>query len=281
MLNIGAHLSISKGFSKAAEIAVNMGANTFQYFSRNPRGGSVKQLDPIDIEKFANIIEENKFASILCHAPYTYNLCSANESTREFAKKAFREDLLRLETLPVYLYNFHPGSHVGLGIDKGIELIISMLNDIIFPEMTTFILLETMSGKGSEIGSKFEEIKEIIDGVKHNENIGVCMDTCHLFSAGYDIVNDLDGVLDEFDCTIGLERLKAIHLNDSMMPFGCHKDRHAEIGKGEIGIDAIFNIITHEKLKGMPFFLETPLEDDGHKDEIKKLKDLVYRRKND
>lgn len=275
MINIGAHLSISKGFTKTAETALSIGSNTFQYFPRNPRGGSVKALDMEDVISFRDLIEKNNFAPILCHAPYTYNLCSATEDTRKFARMAFREDLERLELLPVNLYNFHPGSHVGLGVDKGIEYIVEILNDIVTEEITTFVLLETMSGKGSEIGSKFEELKRIIDGVKYSDKIGVCMDTCHVFSAGYDIVNNLDGVLDEFDKIVGLDRLKAIHLNDSMMPFGANKDRHAEIGKGEIGLDALVRFMTHPKLKHLPFFLETPLEDDGHKDEIKMIKELV------
>ncbi len=279
MLNIGAHLSISKGFSKAAQIAVDIDSNTFQYFSRNPRGGSVKALDDKDVERFKEIVDTHKFAPILCHAPYTYNLCSASEDTREFAKRSMREDLERLELLPVKLYNFHPGSHVGQGVEKGIEQIIEILNEVVTGELTSFVLLEGMSGKGSEVGSKFEELRDIIDGVKHKERMGVCLDTCHLYSAGYDIVNNLESVLEEFDKIVGLDRLKAIHLNDSMVPFESKKDRHAEIGKGEIGLDAIIRIVNHPKLKDLPFFLETPLEEDGHKLEIKMIKELFEANK--
>ncbi|QSX06415.1 deoxyribonuclease IV [Sedimentibacter sp. zth1] len=281
MLNIGTHLSISKGFSKTAEMAIKIGANTFQYFSRNPRGGSVKDLDLNDINKFKQIVDENNFAPILCHAPYTYNLCSATEDTRDFARKSLREDLERLELLPIHLYNFHPGSHVGLGVDKGIEYIVEILNEVIRSDMSSIILLETMAGKGTEIGSNFEEIKRIIDGVTCKDKIGVCMDTCHVFSAGYDIVNDLDGVIDKFDKVIGLDKLKAIHLNDSMMPFGKNKDRHAEIGSGEIGMEAILNIVSHKRLEKLPFFLETPLDEKGHKEEIIKIRELIKGRKND
>ncbi len=275
MIKIGAHLSITKGFYKTAQTALSIDSNTFQYFPRNPRGGGIKALDLEDVKKFKEFIEENNFAPILCHAPYTYNLCSATEDTRNFARMALRQDLERLELLPVHLYNFHPGSHVGLGIEKGIENIVEILNEVVTEEITSTILLETMSGKGSEVGSKFEELKSIIDGVKFGEKIGVCMDTCHIFSAGYDIVNDLDGVIDEFDKIVGLDRLKAIHLNDSMMPFGKNKDRHAEIGKGEIGLETLIRFITHPKLKDLPFFLETPLEDDEHREEIKMIKGLI------
>lgn len=278
MINIGAHLSITKGFASAANTALAIGGNTFQYFPRNPRGGSVKALDMNDILKFKEIIDENNFAPILCHAPYTYNLCSASEDTRSFARTALREDLERLELIPVHLYNFHPGSHVGQGVEKGIEQIAEILNEVVTEELTSFVLLETMAGKGTEIGSKFEELRSIIDKVKYNEKIGVCMDTCHVFSAGYDIVNDLDGVLDEFDRIVGLDRLKAIHLNDSMKPYADKKDRHAELGKGEIGMDALLSFITHPKLKDLPFFLETPLEDEGHKEEIKMLKEILESR---
>lgn len=275
MINIGAHLSITKGFYKTAQTALSIDSNTFQYFSRNPRGGAIKELNLEDVAKFKEFIEENNFAPILCHAPYTYNLCSASEDTRDFARTALRQDLERLELLPVHLYNFHPGSHVGLGIEKGIEYIVEILNEVVTEEISSTLLLETMSGKGTEVGSKFEELKSIIDGVKYSEKIGVCMDTCHIFSAGYDIVNNLDAVIDEFDRIVGLDKLKAIHLNDSMMPFGKNKDRHAEIGKGEIGLETLIKVITHPKLKDLPFFLETPLEDEGHMEEIKMIKNLI------
>lgn len=275
MINIGAHLSISKGYASACKKANSIGANTFQYFPRNPRGGKAKSLDTKDVENFVDLVKEYSFAPILCHAPYTYNLCSAKEEVRYFAKNAMREDLQKLELLPVHLYNFHPGSHVGQGVDIGINKIVEILNDIVTDDITSYVLLETMAGKGTEIGRSFDEISNIINRVEFKEKLGVCLDTCHVFCAGYDIVNDLDGVLNEFDKIIGLDKLKAIHLNDSMMPFGSNKDRHAEIGKGLIGKDALINILTHPLLKDIPFFLETPLDDDGHKEEIKYIKDLI------
>lgn len=275
MIVIGPHISIAKGFSKAAQTAVDIGANTFQFFSRNPRGGNAKDFDERDINKFQQIRKENKFGPLLAHAPYTMNLASAKEDVYEFGKMVIKEDIKRMDTLGIEYMCFHPGSHVGSGIEPGIEKISTALNEAITGEEKITILLETMSGKGTEIGFNFEQIKAIIDKVEHNEKLGVCLDTCHIFSAGYDIVNDLDSVLNEFDNIIGLDRLKAVHLNDSMMPFGAKKDRHECIGEGEIGLNSIINFITHPKLKHLPFFLETPLEDEGHKREIKMIKDII------
>lgn len=278
MINIGAHLSISRGFTAAAETAISIDSNTFQYFPRNPRGGAIKQLDEKDVKSFFKMVETHNILNILAHAPYTYNLSSNKEDVRRFAKEAFREDLERLEKLPVNLYNFHPGSHTGNGIDLGIDYIVAILNDIITDDITSTILLETMSGKGSEIGSTFEELARIIDGVRQKDKLGVCMDSCHLFSAGYDIVNNLDSVLDQFDQIIGLERLRGIHLNDSMKPFNDKKDRHAGIGEGLIGLEPLINLITHPKLKKLPFYLETPFEVEGHAKEIKLIKEIILER---
>ena len=273
-MNIGCHLSVSKGFENMGKEALDINANTFQFFTRNPRGGKAKKLDPKDIESFLELSKENNFAQILAHAPYTLNACAADESKREFAVNTFIDDLKRMEYLPNNLYNFHPGSHVKQGVEVGIGYISDMLNQAITKEQTTTVLLETMAGKGTEVGRSFEELKQIIDRVELNEKIGVCLDTCHVFDAGYDIVNDLDGVLTEFDNIIGLDRLKAIHLNDSLNPCGSHKDRHAKIGEGQIGLEAITRIINHEKLKDLPFLLETPNELDGYAREIKLLKSL-------
>lgn len=272
MLNIGSHLSISKGYLYAAKDAVNIGANTFQYFTRNPRGGKAKELNLKELEELGLYMEENNFAPILAHGAYTMNLCSKNEDTRKFAKDILKDDLERLAVIPNSLYVFHPGSHVGLGVDKGIDYIVEALNENVVKDNKVEILLETMSGKGTEIGRSFEEIKRIIDGVLYNEKIGVCLDTCHVYSAGYDIVNDLDLVIEEFDKIIGIDRLKAIHLNDSMMEISSNKDRHAKIGEGTIGIEAIINVINHPKLRDLPFYLETPNELDGHKEEIALLR---------
>lgn len=275
-MNIGSHLSISKGYTNIGKTALKMNANTFQFFTRNPRGAKAKEIDFNDVEGLKNIMEKHNFAPILAHAPYTLNLCSKNEKTREFAKKIFKDDLKRLEHLPCHLYNFHPGSHTGQGLQKGIEQIVETLNNVITQDEKTIVLLETMAGQGTEIGKTFEELKAIIDRVNYQENLGVCLDTCHIFSAGYDIVNDLDGVLEHFDKTIGLNKLKAIHLNDSMAPFKSGKDRHAGIGKGEIGLDALLRVITHPKLKKLPFFLETPYEVEGHTMEIRMLKSAIH-----
>ena len=273
MFTIGAHVSIAKGFKKAAQISVDIGANTFQFFSRNPRGGNAKEFNEKDMAAFQKIREENKFGKLLAHAPYTMNLAAANEDTYEFAKMVIREDVKRMDSIGVEYICFHPGSHVGGGVEEGTRKIIEGLNQAITGDENITVLLETMSGKGTEIGRSFEEIRAIIDGVEHNERMGVCMDTCHIFSAGYDIVNDLDGVLDEFDRVIGLDRLKTIHLNDSMMPFGKNKDRHAGIGEGEIGMKALLEVINHPKLRDIPFFLETPYDDEGHGREIAMLKE--------
>ncbi|WP_346934786.1 deoxyribonuclease IV [Clostridium sp.] len=274
MLNIGCHLSTTKGFKNMGREAVKIGGNTFQFFTRNPRGGKAKDIDEKDVEGLLEIMKENNFSKILAHAPYTLNACSADEITREFAVETMADDLARMEYLPNNLYNFHPGSHVKQGVDVGISYIVDMLNTVLKPEQTTKVLLETMAGKGSEIGRRFEEIAEIISRVELKEHMGVCLDTCHVYDAGYDIVNDLDGVLEEFDRIIGLERLHAIHLNDSKNPFKSHKDRHEKIGEGSLGIQAITRIINHPKLRNIPFFLETPNDIDGYAKEIEILRSL-------
>lgn len=273
MFKIGAHLSASKGYTHMYDEALSIGGNTFQFFTRNPRGGKAKDLDMADIALF-NEKSKKDFGPILAHAPYTLNACSADEKIREFAHITMEDDLKRLEYTPFAMYNFHPGSHVGQGIEVGIEQICALLNDILFENMTTTVLLETMAGKGSEVGSRFEELKAIIDKTHLNNKLGVCLDTCHVYDAGYDIVNNLDGVLEEFDRIIGIDRLKAIHLNDSKNPFSSHKDRHEKIGEGSLGIDAIERIINHPQLKQLPFYLETPNEIDGYAKEIALLKSL-------
>ncbi len=272
MLHIGCHLSSAKGFLHMGKEALSINADTFQFFSRNPRGSKAKPFDKNDAAALQALIKEHHFAALLIHAPYTLNACSADEGLREFAKNTMAQDLENLENLPGHLYNFHPGSHTGQGIDTGIRFIADMLNALLSKEMKTTVLLETMSGKGSEVGSRFEELRRIIDLTVINEKLGVCLDTCHVFSAGYDIVNDLDGVLEEFDRIIGIERLKAIHLNDSLTPFGAKKDRHEKIGKGQIGWDAIVRIINHPRLRDLPFYLETPNEIDGYAEEIRRLR---------
>lgn len=274
MLNIGCHLSISKGYEAMGKDALSIGANTFQFFTRNPRGGSAKEIDPKDAEALARLMEENNFAPILAHAPYTLNLCSAEPKTRKFGREMMADDLRRMEQLPCKLYNFHPGSHTSQSVDVAIGQIIEALNMLITPEQTTIVLLETMAGKGSEVGRTFEELKLILDGVILQDKMGVCLDTCHLYDAGYDIVNDLEGVISHFDAVIGLERLYAIHLNDSMNPKGSGKDRHATIGEGTIGLETMKRVINHPKLSHLPFYLETPNELDGHAKEIKILKEL-------
>lgn len=274
MLTIGAHLSASKGYTAMLKQAVEIGANTFQFFTRNPRGGSAKAIDEKDVETFLQLMKEKDFPVILAHAPYTLNCCSAKPETREFALNTFADDLKRMEYTPNQLYNFHPGSHVGQGEDAGIELICETLNAVLFENMTTTVLLETMAGKGSEIGKTFEELKAIIERVELSDKLGVCLDTCHVSDGGYDIVNELDRVLVEFDRTVGLERLKAIHLNDSKNPLGAHKDRHEKIGEGYIGTAAFERIINHSALKDLPFYLETPNELDGYAKEIALLKSL-------
>ena len=271
---IGCHLSVSKGFLPMGKDALKIGANTMQFFTRNPRGGKAKDIDENDINSFLSFCSDNGITSFLAHAPYTLNPCSANEDTRRFAAETMADDLKRLEMLGGCLYNFHPGSHTGQGVDTGIEQISATLNEVIAPEQSTVVLLETMAGKGSEIGRSFEEIRAIIDRVELKEKIGVCLDTCHVHDAGYDIVDKLDSVIDEFDKTVGLEYLRAIHINDSMNPCGAHKDRHAKIGEGYIGTAAFERIINHPALKALPFYLETPNELPGYAEEIALLKSL-------
>lgn len=271
---IGCHLSTSKGFLNMGKEIISLGGNTFQFFTRNPRGSAAKLLDLDDIEAFKTFAKENGIEVILAHAPYTLNACSADESTRNFAKETFADDLRRMEYIPGNLYNFHPGSHVKQGVDTGIDYIVDMLNEVIKPDQTTTVLLETMAGKGSEIGRSFTEIRRIIDGVSLNSHLGVCLDTCHVYDAGYDIVSNLDLVLDEFDKVIGIDRLKAIHINDSKNPFESHKDRHEKIGEGYIGTDAFERIINHPKLRNLPFYLETPNELSGYAKEIELLKSI-------
>lgn len=275
MLKIGCHLSSSKGFLHMGKEAASIGGNTFQFFTRNPRGSKAKAIDPKDAEALCTFMQEHNFNVILAHAPYTLNACSDKEETREFAWMTMKDDLERMEYTPGNLYNFHPGSHVGQGAEKGIEYISQMLNDILKPDQTTTVLLETMAGKGTEVGRTFEELRAIIDRVELQEHMGVCLDTCHVYDAGYDIVNHLDEVLEEFDQVIGLERLKAIHLNDSKNPFSSHKDRHEKLGEGSLGLEAIERIINHPKLKHLPFFLETPNELPGYAKEIELLKKMV------
>ncbi len=269
---IGCHLSVSKGFEAMGREALSIGANTFQFFTRNPRGGKARDIDEDDTARLLSLMDKNGFGKILAHAPYTLNPCSKDERTREFAFEAMSDDLRRMEYLPGNMYNFHPGSHVGQGVEKGVQLIAELLNKVLHKEMTTTVLLETMAGKGTEIGSNFKELRDITDRVQLSDKIGVCLDTCHVFDAGYDIVNNLDGVLDEFDKILGIDRLKAIHLNDSMNYLGCHKDRHQKIGEGGIGAKAFERIINHPKLRNLPFFLETPNDAAGYKREIEMLK---------
>ena len=272
-MHIGCHISIAKGFHKAGRDTVEIGGNTFQFFTRNPRGGSAKALDDLDIEKLKQVMEKHDFGPLLAHAPYTMNMASSRAEVREFAKQAFKEDLQRLEKLPCNLYNFHPGSHTKDGLEVGIKRITEILNEVLTGQESTFILLEGMSGKGTEIGSRFEELRDIIDGVRHNDQMGVCLDTCHLYSAGYDIVGDLDCVIEKFDEIIGLDRLKAIHLNDSKTPFASNKDRHEKVGHGTIGQEALLRLVNHPRLMHLPFLLETPNETSGYAAEIKIIKD--------
>lgn len=274
MLNIGCHLSASKGYLNMGKEALSINANTFQFFTRNPRGSKAKELDLKDIEEYKKLAKENNFATILAHAPYILNPCSSNEQNRVLAFELMQDDLKRLEHIPNQMYNFHPGSHTGQGIEVGIEQISEMLNKLLTAEQTTTVLLETMAGKGSEVGSRFEELKAIMDKVKLKEKMGVCLDTCHVNDAGYDVVNNLDGVLEEFDKIIGIRYLKAIHLNDSKNPLSSHKDRHECIGEGHIGIEAFERIINHPQLRNLPFYLETPNELEGYKKEIEILRKL-------
>lgn len=273
MLRIGCHLSSSKGFFAMGEEAVKINANTFQFFTRNPRGGKAKELDLEDIQAYITFAKQHDIDHILAHAPYTLNACAKDEGLRGFARETMADDLMRLSYLPGAMYNFHPGSHVGQGVEQGVAYIADLLNAIIKPEQKTTILLETMAGKGSEVGRSFEELRSILDAVKLTEKMGVCLDTCHVYDAGYDIVDHLDDVLSEFDRIIGLDRLKAIHLNDSKNPFASHKDRHERIGEGSIGLAAMVRIINHPALKNLPFFLETPNELPGYGAEIALLRE--------
>ena len=273
MLYIGNHTSSSKGYAAMGRQMVKNGGNTFAFFTRNPRGGNAKAIDPEDVSRFLEIAQEHKFGKIVAHAPYTLNACAAKEDLRDFARETFADDLKRMEYTPGNYYNFHPGSHVGQGIEVGIQKIAEVLNAVLTKEQTTTVLLETMSGKGSEVGSHFEELREIMDLVEKREKLGICLDTCHIWDGGYDIVNDLDGVLAEFDRVIGMEHLKAIHLNDSLNGLGSHKDRHARIGEGQIGLDALVRVIRHPSLDGKPFILETPNDDEGWKGEIALLRE--------
>ena len=272
MLTIGCHLSVAKGFLAMAKDAVSIDANTFQFFTRNPRGGKAKAIDPADMAAFHEFAATHGITRILAHAPYTLNPCSATEATREFARLTMADDLRRMEFTPGQLYNFHPGSHTGQGAEKGIELIAELLNELLAPEQTTTVLLETMAGKGTEVGRTFDELAAIIRQVKLKDKIGVCLDTCHVWDGGYDIAGDLDGVLADFDSKIGLVRLKAIHLNDSLNECAAHKDRHARIGEGKIGLEALVRVINHPRLKQLPFFLETPNDLDGYAREIALLR---------
>lgn len=274
MLNIGCHLSSAKGYLHMGKEALAIGANTFQFFTRNPRGSKAKAIDPADIEAMLQLLEEHAFAPLLAHAPYTLNPCSADPKVREFASMVMKEDLQLLELLPGTRYNFHPGSHVQQGAEQGIEMIAEILNEILQPQQQTTVLLETMSGKGSEVGRNFTELRAIIDKVELQEKLGVCLDTCHVFDGGYDIVGELDKVLAEFDNIIGLERLLAIHINDSLNGLGSHKDRHAKIGQGNIGLEALSAVTNHPRLKDLPFYLETPNELPGYKAEIELLRSL-------
>ena len=272
MLHIGCHLSASGGYMHMGKEALSIGADTFQFFTRNPRGGKAKDINIEDVTSFLTLAYGNNFVPIMAHAPYTLNPCAADARVKEFALEVMADDLLRMEYTPNSYYNFHPGSHVGQGIEAGIELIADVLNKILRPEHTTLVLLETMSGKGSEVGGTFEQLRQIIDRVELKEKMGVCLDTCHVHDAGYDIVNDLDGVLGKFDRVLGLDRLRAIHLNDSKNIFGSRKDRHEKIGQGELGLSTIVNVINHPLLRHLPFFLETPNELDGYAEEIKLLR---------
>ena len=275
MLHIGCHLSSTKGFAAMGRTALELGADTFQFFTRNPRGSRAKALDTADAAALSTLLAEKGFAPIVAHAPYILNLCSDKEENRRFAAETMADDLRRLEHIPGQLYNFHPGSHVGQGTERGVELIAQGLNTILRPDQSTTVLLETMAGKGSEVGGRFEELRSILDRVELGEKMGVCLDTCHVHDGGYDIVNDLDGVLTEFDRVIGLERLKAIHLNDSKNPRGAAKDRHECLGRGHIGLEALERIVNHPALRDLPFCLETPNELPGYRAEIELMRSLA------
>lgn len=272
MIFIGNHLSSSDGYLAMGKTASKLGANTFAFFTRNPRGGTAKEIDPADAQALNDYLKEHSFGKLVAHAPYTMNLCSDKPDIRVFAKNMLIDDLKRMEATPNQYYNFHPGSHVGQGVEETIPVIAGALNDAMFAGMTTTVLLETMAGKGTEVGHNFEEIKQIIDLVKDKEHIGVCLDTCHVWDGGYDIVSDFDKVLNEFDAVIGLDKLKAIHINDSMNPLGAHKDRHEKIGLGHIGDEAFKKIVQNPRVQNLPFILETPNDDDGYAAEIEKIK---------
>lgn len=275
MFYIGCHLSASDGFLAMGRTALSIGANTFQFFTRNPRGSKAKAIDPADVAAFLALAAENEFGTLVAHAPYTINPCSKDEHTREFARMTLADDLKRMEHLPGNVYNFHPGSHTGQGMETGIAQIAETLNAILTPGLRTTVLLETMSGKGSEVGGRFEELREILDRCERPERLGVCLDTCHVHDAGYDLVNDLDGVLTEFDRVIGLSRLRALHINDSKNPCGAHKDRHEVIGGGYIGLEALRRVVWHPALAGLPMVLETPNELSGYAAEIRLLRENV------
>ncbi len=277
MLYIGNHTTSSKGYTAMAKQMIANGGNTFAFFTRNPRGGRAKAINEKDIQQFLALAKEHHFGKIVAHAPYTMNACAAREELRDFARETFRDDLRRMEYTPGNYYNFHPGSHVGQGAETGIRKIAEILNDVLTDDQSTTVLLETMSGKGSEMGRNFQEIRSILDLVDKKEKMGVCLDTCHVWDGGYDIVHDLDGVLDEFDQIIGLSKLKAVHLNDSLNDLGSHKDRHARIGEGKIGLEALINVIRHPALKGIPFILETPNDDEGWTKEIFLLRDAYEK----
>ena len=272
MLYIGNHTSSAKGYAAMARQTIANGGNTFAFFTRNPRGGKAKEINLEDVAKYQMLAGEHHFGKIVAHAPYTLNACAAKENLRDFARETMKDDLRRMEFTPGNYYNFHPGSHVGQGAEVGIQKIAGILNDVLTREQTTTVLLETMAGKGTEVGRSFQELRQIIDRVEYKEKLGICLDTCHVWDGGYDIVNDLDGVLKEFDQVIGLERLKAIHLNDSMNGLGSHKDRHARIGEGEIGLEALLRVINHPAVRGIPFILETPNDDEGWAREIALLR---------
>lgn len=275
MLTIGCHLSSSKGYFAMGKEAVKIDANTFQFFTRNPRGTKAKAMNPEDVNRYLDFAREHGIKQILAHAPYTLNACSADEGLRTLARDTMKDDLERMEYTPGNCYNFHPGSHVGQGAEDGIRYISDMLNQVLTPELHTTVLLETMSGKGSEVGREFEELREILDRVEQKDHMGICLDTCHVWDAGYDIAGDLDGVLNRFDRIIGLDKLKAIHLNDSQSPLGAHKDRHAKIGEGYIGFDALKRITVHPALRDLPFYLETPNDLSGYAKEIAMMREIV------
>ena len=275
MYYIGNHLPVSKGYAVMGEMALKLGGNTFAFFTRNPRGGKAKEIDEDDVNELLNITEENGFGKLVAHAPYTMNLCAGKEDVRKFSKEVISDDIKRMEDTPGNYYNFHPGSHVGQGAERGIEIIADVLNEVLSPGQSTIVLLETMAGKGTEVGRTFEEIKEIIDRTKLKDKLGVCLDTCHIWDGGYDIVNNLDGVINEFDQVIGLDKLYAVHFNDSKNECGSHKDRHERVGYGQIGLEAMKRVALHPALAGKPFILETPNDDEGYIREIAMFKEWM------